>query len=204
MQRNIFLVLTITFFFLLGSGCDSGPRITPLDQSTVVLAFGDSLTHGTGAPAGQSYPDILSDLLGNRVINVGIPGEVSAAGMKRLPGVLDQHNPTLVILCHGGNDFLRRHDQEETIGNLKAMIEMIRARGADVVLVAVPRLGFGLEVPKFFAELAEGYDIPVEEDIMLDLLGDKSMKSDSIHPNATGYRLMAEAIYKAINQAQQK
>ncbi len=204
MLRNTFFNFTLFFLIFLCAGCDSGPRIAPLGQDSVVLAFGDSLTHGNGAPAGQSYPDILADLLGKPVINVGIPGEVSSAGLKRMPGMLDRHNPTLVILCHGGNDFLRRLDQAGTERNLKAMVELIRAQGADVILVGVPKLGFGLTIPKFYPAIAEEYAIPFEGDILLDLLGDNSMKSDSIHPNATGYRLMAEAVYQVINKAQQK
>ena len=82
------------------------------------------------------------------------------------------------------------------------MITLIRSRGADVVLVGVPKLGFGLQVPEFYAKIAEKYKIPLQDDILLDLLGDNSMKSDAIHPNATGYRLMAEAIYDLINSAQ--
>lgn len=204
MHRNIFVISTLFFFILIFAGCDSGPGIKQFSHESVVLAFGDSLTHGTGAQPGQSYPDVLSELLGRPVINLGIPGEVSAAGLKRLPAVLDKHNPTLVILCHGGNDFLRRLDKSMTIGNLKAMIGLIRSRGADVVLVGVPKLGFGLQVPEFYPEIANEYTIPLQKDILLDLLGDNSMKSDSIHPNATGYRLMAKAIYDVINDAQKQ
>ena len=167
-----------------------------------MLAFGDSLTHGTGVSTGQSYPDVLSELLGRQVINVGIPGEVSAAGLKRLPAVLEKHNPTLVILCHGGNDFLRKLDQATTSSNLDAMITLIRSRGADVVLVGVPKLGFGLQVPELYSQIADRYTIPLQRKILVDLLADNSMKSDAIHPNATGYRLMAEAIYDLINRAQ--
>jgi len=204
MHRNIFVNLTLFFFIVLFAGCDSGSKIAPLGQDAVVLTFGDSLTYGTGAPAGQSYPDVLANLLGKPVINAGVPGEVSSAGLKRLPIMLDKYNPTLVVLCHGGNDFLRRLDREGTISNLKAMVELIRAHGADVVLIGVPKLGFGLDVPKFYAAIAEEQDIPYEGGILLDLLDNNSMKSDSIHPNATGYRLMAEAIYEAINKAQRK
>lgn len=204
MHRNIFVIFTLFFSLLTFSGCDSGFGIKPLNQESMVLAFGDSLTHGTGASTGQSYPAVLSELLGRPVINLGIPGEVSAAGLKRLPSVLDQYNPTLVILCHGGNDFLRRLDKSATISNLKAMIELIRSRGADVVLVGVPKLGFGLQVPEFYEEIAKQYRIPLQNEILIDLLGDNSMKNDTIHPNATGYRLMAEAIYELINKAQKK
>jgi lysophospholipase L1-like esterase len=84
------------------------------------------------------------------------------------------------------------------------MVDLVQARGADAVLIGVPKLGFGLEVPKFYAAVAEEEKIPFEGDILLDLLGDKSLKSDAIHPNATGYRLMAEAIYEVINKAQRK
>ncbi len=204
MRRSIFLIFTLFFSGLLFTGCDSGPGIKPFNQESVVLAFGDSLTHGTGASAGQSYPDVLSELLGRQVINGGIPGEVSAAGLKRLPAVLEEYKPTLVILCHGGNDFLRKLNQTTTSSNLDAMITLIRSRGADVVLVGVPKFGFGLQVPELYSQIADQHTIPLQKEILVDLLIDNSMKSDVIHPNATGYRLMAEAIYDLINRAQKK
>jgi lysophospholipase L1-like esterase len=202
MGRNIFVCCCCFFFILLGAGCDSGPRIAPFGQDAVVLAFGDSLTYGSGASAGQSYPEVLSNLLGRPIVNVGVPGEISSAGLTRLPAMLERYHPTLVILCHGGNDFLRRLDQEETSRNLKSMVTMIRSHGADVILVGVPKLGFGLELPKFYASIAQEAAVPLERDILLKLLSDNGMKSDAIHPNATGYRLMAEAIYKVIQKAQ--
>ncbi|MDG5469048.1 arylesterase [Deltaproteobacteria bacterium IMCC39524] len=204
MRRSIFLIFTLFFSGLLFTGCDSGPGIKPFNQESVVLAFGDSLTHGTGASAGQSYPDVLSELLGRQVINGGIPGEVSAAGLKRLPAVLEEYKPTLVILCHGGNDFLRKLNQATTSSNLDAMITLIRSRGADIVLVGVPKVGFGLQVPELYSKIADQHTIPLQKEILVDLLSDNSMKSDVIHPNATGYRLMAEAIYDLINRAQKK
>jgi len=204
MRRSIFLIFALFFSILFFTGCDSGTSIKPFNQESVVLAFGDSLTHGTGASTGQSYPDVLSELLGRQVINVGIPGEVSASGLKRLPSVLEEYKPTLVILCHGGNDFLRKLDQATTSGNLDAMVTLISSRGADVVLVGVPKFGFGLQVPELYSQIADKYTIPLQKEILVDLLADNSMKSDVIHPNATGYKLMAEAIYELINKAQKK
>jgi lysophospholipase L1-like esterase len=202
MHRNIFVIFTLFFSILICNGCDSGPGIKPFNQESVVVAFGDSLTYGTGAPKGQAYPDMLSKRLGRQVVNVGIPGEVTAAGLKRLPSVLDEYSPTLVILCHGGNDFLRRHDQAETTRNLEEMISLIQSRGADVVLVGVPKLGLGLQVPELYTQLADKHSIPLQKKILLDLLGDNSMKSDAIHPNATGYQLMADAIHDLIDKSQ--
>lgn len=200
MQRYISLCLAL--LVILIGGCDSGPRIAPLDDDAVILAFGDSLTYGTGASHGQPYPDVLSALLDRTVINAGIPGEISAEGLKRLPRELAKHRPALVILCHGGNDFLRRLNQDTTIRNIKSMVDLIKAQGADIVLVGVPKLGFGLDVPEFYATIAEESEIPYEKDILVDLLGDSSMKSDTIHPNDHGYLLMAEAIYRIIEEAQ--
>ena len=204
MQRNIHIVLSVFFFGLLVAGCDSGPGIARINHDSVILAFGDSLTRGTGAAQEQSYPAVLGRMLGTTIINLGIPGEVTSAGLKRLPVVLDEYHPTLVLLCHGGNDFLQRYNQDETIRNLRSMVSLIKQRGADVILVGVPKLGFGLDVPEFYAMIAEENQIPFEGEILLDLLGDNDMKSDPIHPNATGYQLMAEAVYDVIEVAQKK
>lgn len=186
---------------LLTAACDKTPKIAPLPANAVVLAFGDSLTHGNGAPAGAAYPDVLAGLLDRTVINAGVPGEVSAAGLNRLPQLLEQYRPTLVILCHGGNDFLQRLDRAQTAANLAAMVEQIRASGADVVLVGVPEFGLILKPPSFYAETAARFGIPYEEEIVSDLLSDRDFKSDTIHPNAAGYRRMAEAVFKLIKAA---
>ena len=190
-----------TLLLTLLAACDKPPRISPLPANAVVLAFGDSLTHGNGAPAGETYPEILAGLLGRTVINAGVPGEVSAAGLARLPQLLDQYRPQLVILCHGGNDFLQRLDRTHTAANVAAMIEQSRAAGADVILVGVPEPGLLLSPPKFYQETAERFGIPCEGKIVSDLLGDRDYKSDTIHPNAAGYRRMAEALYALIKKA---
>lgn len=186
---------------LLLAACGNPPQISPLPADAVVLAFGDSLTHGTGAPEGEAYPDILAGLLQRTVINAGVPGEISAEGLRRLPQALAEYHPNLVILCHGGNDFLRRLDHAQTAANLAAMIEQVHASGADVILVGVPEFGFVLKPPAFYRESAKRFAIPYEAEIVSDLLGDRDFKSDNIHPNAAGYRRMAEAVFKVIRDA---
>jgi len=120
-------------------GCGRGvPRLPALGADAVVLAFGDSLTYGTGADASSSYPAVLERMIGRKVASAGIPGEVSARGLARLPIVLDQVRPQLLILCHGGNDLLRSLDMAALAGNLRAMVRVARERGVPVLLVAVP------------------------------------------------------------------
>lgn len=159
-----------------------------------MLAFGDSLTYGTGAREEESYPAQLARMVGRKVVREGIPGEVSAAGLARLPAVLDEHQPKLLLLCHGGNDFLRRMPKTEAAANVRAMIRMARERGIDVLLIGTPEIGFMLTPPEFYAEIAKEFRIPYEGDILGKVLRDSSLKADQVHPNAQGYRLIAERV----------
>ena len=115
---------------LAAMGCDQTPKIEPLGDDAVILAFGDSLTFGTGAKKPQAYPAQLQALVSRTVINAGVPGEVSHTGLRRLPALLKQHQPNLVIICHGGNDILRRLNLQQTRNNIQAMIETSRSHGA--------------------------------------------------------------------------
>ena len=203
MENTLFrpIKLIVLLLLLVTAACDRTPQLRPLPADAVVLAFGDSLTHGNGAPPGEAYPEVLAGLLGRTVIRAGVPGEVSAEGLRRLPALLEAHRPQLVILCHGGNDFLRRLDRQQTAANLGAMVELIRASGADVVLVGVPEFGLFLKPPDFYREIAERFKIPYEAEIVSELLGDRDYKSDTIHPNAAGYRRMAGALFTLIKAA---
>ncbi|MDW7645483.1 MAG: arylesterase [Desulfuromonadales bacterium] len=199
---RLFPLIAILLFLLPASGCNRGPAIASLPEDAIVLAFGDSLTYGTGAGSGESYPEVLASLLGRTVINAGVPGETSAQGLRRLPGVLAEHEPDLVILCHGGNDFLRRLDQQQLAANLSAMVALIHDSGAQVVVIGVPQLGLFLQTAPLYEQLAETYRLPYEGEIVADLLGDRDLKSDSVHPNAAGYRQLAQAVFRLIDRAQ--
>ena len=174
--------------------CSSDAKSPRLASDAVILAFGDSLTFGTGAAPTESYPAILESLVGRRVVNSGVPGEVTGEGLSRLPEVLEKEKPALMILCHGGNDMLRRLDQRQTADNLRAMIRLAHERGAAVVMVAVPSPGIALSPPPFYRETAAEMKIPFDEKAVAMVLSDGSLKSDYIHPNAAGYHQLAESI----------
>jgi len=190
---------------ILGSlciGCSSRAKISKLDSSSVVIAFGDSLTHGSGADIGESYPALLSQSIGCRVVNAGVPGEDSTDGLSRLEKILKKERPDLVILCHGGNDMLRQQDQDITSANLRAMISLARDTGSDVILIGVPKPGLRLKTPDFYEDIAKEYDIPFIRDTIADVLSTPSLKSDRIHPNAEGYKRVAESIAELIENSQ--
>ncbi len=166
------------------------------------MAFGDSLTAGYGAETGQDYPAVLAKLSGWQVINTGVPGELSAAGLARLPAVLEEHRPALVILCHGGNDILTDAAPGAIVANLEAMIRLCRAAGAEVLLVAVPQKGLSLRSAPFYAELAKRVGVPCEDEIVARVLSKGSLKSDYVHPNAEGYARIAAAVFADLRRAQ--
>lgn len=196
-QRNFVYGLLI---LLLLVACDSGQSVPPLRPNSTILAFGDSLTSGTGAESELSYPAQLERLISATVVNAGVPGEVSAEGARRLPALLDEYQPDLLLLCHGGNDLLRKLDRQQLRDNLRRMYEAANQRGIPVVLIAVPQPGLLIDDADLYQELATELQIPLVEDILTDLLKDNQYKSDRIHPNAAGYRKFAEAVAERLSK----
>ncbi len=198
---SILVRVALLAMLLFLAACQRPPKLSPLHEGSVILAFGDSLTHGTGASAELSYPAQLQPLVPGRVIASGVPGEVSSQGLVRLAKELERHRPDLVILCHGGNDILRRQDVSKTAQNLRTMIQMIHDQGAEVVLLGVPRPGLFLSAADFYPELAREIAIPIEEKIIPSVLSDNSLKSDQIHPNAQGYEQIARAVAELLKDS---
>ena len=184
----------VAALLLIATGCSQQAKLPRLAPDAVLLAFGDSLTYGTGASEDESFPAQLARITGRRVVREGVPGEVSAAGLARLPGALDEHRPQLLILCHGGNDFLRRLPKAQAAENVRAMIRLAKDRGIAVLLIGTPEIGFTLTPPDFYGESAKQFGIPYEADVLTKILRDASLKADQVHPNAQGYRLMAERV----------
>lgn len=193
------LVLCCATFIAACGG--STPKIAKLAATDTVLAFGDSLTFGTGARPEDSYPAVLAQLISRNVVRAGVPGEQTAGGLARLPGALDEHRPRLVIVCLGGNDMLRKQPQSAIEANLREILKTIRSRGIDMVLVGVPAPGLITSAPEFYTKLAQEFGIPYEGKIVTSVLYSPELKSDPIHPNADGYRKMAEAIAKLLRDS---
>ena len=170
------------------------PSLPPLGADDVVLAFGDSITYGVGAASGAIDSEALAQLIGRAVVRDEVPGAVTAQGLARLPSSLDEYQPKLLLLCLGGNDMLHDLDPAAIEANLREMVKLARSRGVAVVLIAVPKprlIGGAAEV---YRSVADELDVPLEDKVLVDVLRDNRYKSDLIHPNALGYRKMAQAL----------
>ncbi len=190
--------LFILFISILCLSSCSSHKLPTLKSDDVILAFGDSLTAGVGVQKSESYPTVLAQLTGLQVINAGVTGETTTEGLKRLPELLNKYKPGLVILLEGGNDVLQKVPESQIKANLAKMIQSIQNSGSAVLLVGAPEkklFGNSLEL---YAELANEFNIPIEEDIVANLMKRLSMKSDYVHFNQQGYQAMAEAIYKQL------
>lgn len=167
-----------------------------LKRDATILAFGDSITYGYGVMQKDSYPAQLQKKTGLHVINAGISGEESSEGLSRLPKLLKE-KPDLVILCHGGNDILRKRSDEKLKTNLIEMINLIKESGAKVLLVGVPNFGMlGVKTHPLYSEVADETEVFFEEDVLSLVEADNRLKIDTIHPNRQGYEIMTDAFIK--------
>lgn len=193
MRITLYNLLLIVIYFL-ASCSESNTHISKLDGDSIVLAFGDSLTFGIGSPKHHDYPSLLSDIINISVINKGVPGELSKQGLERLPTLLDKYQPDLVILIHGGNDLLRKLPQSDLKNNLLEMVYAIKSRAIDVVILGVPTPNLLLKSANIYEEVAYETNIPINIKLLPDILSDRSLKSDIVHPNSKGYLVLAEGV----------
>jgi lysophospholipase L1-like esterase len=192
-------ILICCLLFLL-TACDSPEKqLTPLSENAVILAFGDSLTYGIGTSKKTNYPAVLAKLTHHKVINQGVSGEKTAAGLKRLPKLLDRYKPELLILIHGGNDILKKTPTSQTIDHLTQMIQAAKQRNIQVVMLGVPKSNLLLlKSAEFYGKIAHAENVPIDLDILPAIIGDAALKSDTVHPNTAGYKRMAQAIYQLL------
>ncbi len=198
MKYIIPIIITIILLF---SFTKKDITIQPLAPQATILAFGDSLTFGYNAKPEESYPTLLSHLSGYKVVNAGIPAETSADGLKRLPKLLEDNSIKLIILFFGGNDIIQNVSMKNLKTNLKTMIGMAKEKKIDVLLISVPNLNlFGLSPLELYEDIANEEHIPLLRGMLAEILENPSLKSDQIHPNALGYKIMGEKIYEKLKE----
>lgn len=186
--------------------CAKKPRFSRLPLGSTVLAFGDSVTYGTGAGGGEDWPTLFASQTGWQVINAGIPGDTAQAGVQRIKAALDEHKPALVIIEIGGNDFLRRRAAGAVKEDIRQLIRISRASGAQVLLIAVPELSLLAAIggrpgdSPIYEELGKEEQVPVLGGIFANILARPELCADRIHPNAEGYRQFAKELIDGVRK----
>jgi len=191
-------LISVILLFVLG-GC-AKPEISNLNsQGKQIICFGDSITFGYGASEGEDYPTALAKLIKRPVINAGVDGDTTFEALERLEQDVLSKDPYLVIVEFCGNDFLRKIPRKNTVENLGVVIDRIQAKGAIVALVDISAGGVFLdEYRKDFKKLAAQKKAIFIPAILHQIITSSNMKSDFFHPNARGYKLIAERVYKSI------
>lgn len=186
--------------------CGDKPKESALPSGSKVLALGDSLTAGAGVTQEQAWPALLAGRTGWDVVNAGVNGDKSGDALARLPALLEEHQPVLVLVTLGGNDMLRHVPEVETVANLERILDLVQASGAKAVLLATPKPSVAgavfrnLSPPEFYQKVAEGHRVPLIEAAIPEVLSDPAMKGDPLHPNAEGHVLLAGKIVEALQQ----
>lgn len=204
-MKKYFALPCILFAALIGA-CSDSVKYAAIPKHATVLILGDSLSYGTGAKEGEDYPTLLAQTTGWKMINEGIPGDTTAGGLERLPKLLSEYQPQLLIVELGGNDFLHQLPKTQTIANLKAILALAKAQNIQTILVAIPefnalRAAVGnLADHPMYEAIAEETATPLIADVFSEVLSDKNLKADQIHPNAIGYLKVNQEIYEALQQ----
>lgn len=200
-----YLILCIACFIVAGCSGDK-PKWKPYPAGTTVLAFGDSITAGTGAGTHEDYPSRLAALTGWKIINAGIPGEQALEAKNRITAELATHQPAIVLIELGGNDFLRRRNHEDVKIDLHAIITSVRQHGALPVLIAVPSVSLlrastnQLTDAPLYQELAKAEKIPLVDTTIALILSTPALQADPAHPNAAGYEKLAHEIVTSLQK----
>jgi acyl-CoA thioesterase I len=204
-RRSVLLLLGWPLLAACGRKPIAGQPVPP---GATVLALGDSLTFGTGATPDTAYPAVLARLSGWNVVNAGVPGNTAAQALERLPALLAEHKPTLVLLSIGGNDFLRRLDEAATKATIERTVRAVLAAGAQLLLIAVPRPTLAakftgsLSDHPLYGELAESLKLPLHRQGWAEVLADEALKADAIHANAAGYDRFAQGLMATLRTSQ--
>ena len=166
------------------------------NQNRSVVAFGDSLTAGDGAPFGASYPDVLAKKINRPVINSGVCGEMAVQAPARIQQVLNER-PYMVLIEFGANDHMRQQSRQAAIEAVAKIVDEVQKFGAIAVVVDTGGPGMD-EYTKAYKKIAKEKGALYVPGILKGIFYKPSLKSDQVHPNAAGYEKVANKVYKVI------
>ena len=193
----IIILAIICSYFYFKSNINNWEIINPKPTGQTIVAFGDSLTAGYRVDKKNNYPAQLSKLINQPIINMGISGETTAEALARIDSVIAE-NPKIVLITLGGNDLRKKIPASVAFSNLKQIVTILQQNGTLVVIG-------GIDIPFYSKDYADDYVIFAKQNgcllipnILDGLFGHSDLMVDTIHPNAKGYKIVAESFYETI------
>jgi len=174
-----------------------------------VVVLGDSLTAGYGLLEMQAFPALLQEKLNVdgyqwEVVNAGISGDTSAAGLQRIDWALGQGDVRILILELGANDGLRGLPVAEMKKNLAAIIERAQEKRVTVLLAgmeAPPNFGpeYTVSFRQVYRDLARQYNVKFLPFLLDKVAGEPALnQADGIHPNVDGSKIVADTVWNVL------
>ena len=206
MFRRLFFVIVLAI-----ATTATHASISNSNDSTILI-IGDSLSAGLGVAYNQSWPSLLQDRLNKngytiQVVNAGISGDTTAGGNERLPKLLSQYAPEIVVIELGGNDGLRGTSIDSIESNLRSMIKAALDRDAQIILIGMqlpPNYGnaYATSFQNLFPTLASEYELVLVERLIQRMMNEvwqqSLMQMDGIHPNAKGHVQIENLIWDSL------
>ena len=199
-MKKILLTITLTIiccYFYFKDSTNNWEIINAKPAGQTIVAFGDSLTAGYGVDKNDNYPAQLSKLINQPIINMGVSGETTAEALARIDEVVVQ-NPKIVLITLVGNDLKKKLPASEAFSNLKQIVAILQKNGTLVVIG-------GIDIPFYSKDYADDYVIFAKQNgcllvpnILDGLFGHSNLMVDTVHPNAKGYKIVAESLYETI------
>ncbi|MDD3065231.1 MAG: GDSL-type esterase/lipase family protein [Endomicrobiaceae bacterium] len=200
MFKKLFVLSAAVCFFIV-SGCAQKAAIQPKLEKTIVC-FGDSLTHGTGASNGETYPYFLQKFTNLTVVNAGVHGDTSQQGLDRIDEIF-QFKPFMVLIEFGANDFFRKIPTAVTKKNIESIVDKIQASGATAVILCTEDNQLP-ELRRILVEISNDKNAPILSGILNEIWTDRTLFADDLHPNSAGYKIVAEKVYERIKPLLEK
>jgi acyl-CoA thioesterase-1 len=202
--RRLAQVVAFAFLAVAASSCVAAAPAHP-----TILVVGDSISAGYGLPAGQGWTALLAARLHERgyageVVNASISGDTTAGGRARLPGLLDQHHPSIVVIELGGNDGLRGGDLAATRANLDAMIVAAKHARAKVLLIGMqlpPNYGsaYTSRFAALYADAAKRHNVALVPFFFAGFADDDALfQADRIHPTLAAQPRLLDNVWPVL------
>ncbi|PKM05542.1 MAG: arylesterase [Gammaproteobacteria bacterium HGW-Gammaproteobacteria-6] len=186
--------------------------VLPVSAQTVLIV-GDSISAAFGLEIDQGWVNLLEQRLQARdqaieVVNASVSGDTTAGGLARLPRLLEQYSPALVVIELGGNDGLRGLSPTNVQQNLSSMVALAKGEGAQVMLLGIkipPNYGrrYTQAFEQAFVEASEEQDIPLIPFILDGIAGEPDeslMQQDGIHPTAEAQPRILDNVWPLFEQ----